>query len=155
MLTRHILVEFVSAFMNLPHCNAQVELLTSTEVLITAHGAQLTNMMFMSPGTSVMEMYPKGWLEFAGIGQNIYKWLADWTSVVHEGAWRDPEGPDCPYPTTDTLPCLLFYKDREVGMNATYLAQWTRGVLHRFAERQRNEVDRGVTHCLCEKEDIL
>ena len=57
------------------------------------HGAHETNMMWMSPGSWVMKMFPKGWLEYAGIGQHIYKWLADWTRVVHElrymaGSWR-------------------------------------------------------------------
>lgn len=135
---------------NLSFCE-QVEVMSRTDVLISVHGAQLTNMMFMSPGSRVMEMFPKGWLEFAGVGQEIYKWHADWTRVIHAGRWRDPEGPECPYPTTETLQCLLFFKEREVGLNVTHLAEWTRTVLTSFraTEHHREQEWDGVHDGLC------
>ena len=130
--------------------------MSTTDVLVTVHGAHETNMMWMSPGSRVMEMFPKGWLEYAGIGQHIYKWLADWTRVVHEGTWQDPEGPDCPYPKTETLSCLLFFKDREAGLNATHLAHWTSDVLQRFVKTQKKtdaDTDGVDGLCSCHSED--
>ncbi|KAG0580919.1 hypothetical protein KC19_4G210700 [Ceratodon purpureus] len=141
---------------NLTFCE-QVEVMSRTDVLISVHGAQLTNMMFMSPGSRVMEMFPKGWEEFAGVGQEIYKWQADWTRMVHAGRWRDPEGPDCPYPKSETLKCLLFFKDREVGLNATHLSEWTRSVLTSFgATEHHTEAEWDGVHdglCACDGDD--
>jgi capsular polysaccharide biosynthesis protein len=37
-----------------------VRLLSATDVLISAHGAQMTNMMFMDRNSSIMEFYPMG-----------------------------------------------------------------------------------------------
>lgn len=45
----------------------QVRVLTNTDIVASPCGAQLTNMLFMDPGSSVMEFYPKGWLEYAPI----------------------------------------------------------------------------------------
>lgn len=122
--------------------------MSSSDVLISVHGAQLTNMMFMNPGSRVMELFPKGWLEFAGVGQDIYKWHADWTRVVHAGRWRDPDGPDCPFPTSQTLDCLLFFKDRPVGLNATHLALWTRSVL--TATNHHSDQEEAPGSCACD-----
>lgn len=112
----------------------------------------MTNMMFMEPGSRVMEMFPKGWLELAGVGQEIYKWHADWTRVIHAGRWRDPEGPECPYPRTETLECFLFFKDRQVGLNATFLADWMGSVLRDFGMTTRSgEQQDGVqSDCACD-----
>nr|PNR44287.1 hypothetical protein PHYPA_016671 [Physcomitrium patens] len=136
---------------NLTFCE-QVEVMTNTDVLVTVHGAQMTNMMFMEPGSRVMEMFPKGWLELAGVGQEIYKWHADWTRVIHAGRWRDPEGPECPYPRTETLECFLFFKDRQVGLNATFLADWMGSVLRDFGMTTRSgEQQDGVqSDCACD-----
>ncbi|KAJ7295239.1 hypothetical protein O6H91_04G028000 [Diphasiastrum complanatum] len=139
---------------NLSFCE-QVKLLSRTDILVTSHGAQLTNIMFMSRGSSVMEMFPKGWLKFAGIGQNIYKWLTDWTGLHHEGAWHDTEGPDCPYPVTEVLPCLLFHKDLSVGLNETHLSTWTADVLQNFQRRRADlgskmeAIDSKGAECAC------
>ncbi|CAM6099363.1 unnamed protein product [Calypogeia fissa] len=147
----HVEVAYAS---NLSFCE-QVGLMSRTDVLVTTHGAQMTNMMFMSKGASVMELIPKGWLEFAGIGQYIYTWLASWANLHYEGVWRDPEGPDCPYPPSETLPCLLFHKDLEVGHNATHLAEWTRDVLRNFRERRESKTvaPSNSLHCTCERDD--
>jgi hypothetical protein len=45
--------------------------MSKTDILLSVHGAQLANMIFMSPGGRVLEMFPKGWLELAGHGQYI------------------------------------------------------------------------------------
>ncbi|XP_002965175.2 uncharacterized protein LOC9660179 isoform X3 [Selaginella moellendorffii] len=140
---------------NLSFCE-QVEVMSKSDVLLTAHGAQLTNMMFMPRGGSVMELFPKGWLEFAGVGQYIYTWLADWTGLKHEGAWRDPDGPDCPYDTkTQVLECFLFYKDRSVGLNSSHLSSWTADVLERIQARRASSVADHIleTSCSCDSVD--
>lgn len=131
--------------------------MSRTDVLVTTHGAQMTNMMFMSKGGSVMELIPKGWLEYAGIGQYIYSWLASWCNLHHEGVWRDPEGPDCPFPTTETLPCLLFHKDLEVGHNETYLAEWTGTVLRKFSDRRESGAlpPSKPSRCTCDPDDNI
>lgn len=105
--------------------------MSRTDVLVSTHGAQLTNMMFMSEGGYVMEMMPKGWLEFAGVGQYIYTWLAEWTRLKHEGIWRDTDGPDCPFDASETLKCFFFFKDIDVGLNRTHLALWTAQTLQK------------------------
>ncbi|KAF5955342.1 hypothetical protein HYC85_008198 [Camellia sinensis] len=44
----------------------QVRVMTNTDIVASPHGAQLTNMLFMDRGSSIMEFFPKGWLEHAG-----------------------------------------------------------------------------------------
>ncbi|GLJ18076.1 hypothetical protein SUGI_0319080 [Cryptomeria japonica] len=133
---------------NLSFCQ-QVEVLSMTDILVTVHGAQLTNMMFMSNGSSVMEMFPKGWLERAGVGQYIYHWLASWTGMIHEGTYRDTEGPHCPTPK-DPDQCFTFYKDMKVGYNQTYLAHWTSNVLARFQNIASSKEELHPSMCTCD-----
>ncbi|TVU09887.1 hypothetical protein EJB05_43385, partial [Eragrostis curvula] len=45
---------------NMTFCE-QVKLLSATDVLISAHGAQMSNLLFMDRNSSVMELYPMGW----------------------------------------------------------------------------------------------
>lgn len=116
---------------NLSFCD-QVSLMSTTDILATVHGAQLANMIFMEKGSSVMEMFPKGWLELAGPGQYVFHWLAAWSGVKHEGTWRDNEGPECPNPEKGKSHCFHFYKDRQVGHNETYLGSWTAHVIYKF-----------------------
>ncbi|CAL5384017.1 unnamed protein product [Camellia sinensis] len=40
----------------------QVRVMTNTDIMASPHGAQLTNMLFMDRGSSIMELFPKGWL---------------------------------------------------------------------------------------------
>lgn len=119
---------------NLSFCD-QVSLMSTTDILATVHGAQLTDMIFMEKGSSVMEMFPKGWLEFAGNGQNVFRWLASWSGIKHEGTWRDNQGPECPNPEKGILHCFNFHKDGQVGHNVTYLADWIADVLQKFQNR--------------------
>eukprot|EP01018_Ginkgo_biloba_P034836 Gb_01085 [translate_table: standard] len=140
---------------NLSFCE-QVSAMSTTDILATAHGAQLTNILFMSKGSSVMEMFPKGWLEGAGVGQYIYHWFANWSGMKHEGTYRDTEGPKCPNPEEGRVPCFLFHKDRQVGHNQTYLAMWTADVIQRFQSRSMELNHQGLTRdsesvtCPCE-----
>lgn len=85
-----------------------------TDILISPHGAQLTNMILMNRNSSVMEFFPKGWLELAGIGQYVHHWLASWSGMRHQGAWRDPDGPPCPY-SPDDRRCMSVYKGGTIG----------------------------------------
>ncbi|KAH9299825.1 hypothetical protein KI387_031507, partial [Taxus chinensis] len=93
---------------NLTFCQ-QVEAMSKIDIMVSSHGAQMTNLMFMSKGSSVMEMFPKGWLETAGSGQYTFHWFATWTGMNHEGTYRDIEGPVCPY--SERMACFTFYKD--------------------------------------------
>ncbi|CAN6456025.1 unnamed protein product [Victoria cruziana] len=113
---------------NLSFCD-QVSLLSSTHVLVTVHGAQLTNVIFMQKGSHIMEIFPKGWLEFAGVGQYVFRWLADWAGMNHEGTWRDTEGPECSRPEKERLQCFSMYKNAQVGCNQTAFSRWSRDVL--------------------------
>lgn len=119
---------------NLSFCD-QVSVLSTTDILATVHGAQLADMIFMEKESYVMEMFPKGWLEFAGNGQNVFQWLASWSGIKHEGTWRDNEGAECPNPEKGILHCFDFHKDGQVGHNETYLAGWTADVLQKFKNR--------------------
>ena len=113
----------------------QVGLLSGTDVVISVHGAQMTNIIFMSPGSRVMEMLPKGWQKYAGVGYQVFQWISNWIGLVHEGHWEDSEGPDCPFPDNNgDGRCFLFFKNREVGLNATHLGEWTHKVLRKFVQ---------------------
>ncbi|KAK1306799.1 hypothetical protein QJS10_CPA10g01373 [Acorus calamus] len=95
-------------------------------------------------GSGVMEMYPKGWLERAGVGQYTYQWFANWSQMSYEGSWRDTEGPDC-----NRSQC---FKDRQVGLNETFLAEWTRRVVRRHTRRKARASAGGdvTTGCSCD-----
>ncbi|KAL7219302.1 hypothetical protein ACSBR2_012386 [Camellia fascicularis] len=107
----------------------QVRVMTNTDIVASPHGAQLTNMLFMDRGSSIMEFFPKGWLEHAGIGQYVFHWMANQLMMKHQGAWWDSIGNECPLPEQE-LECFLFHKDGQVGHNETYFAEWARKVLN-------------------------
>ncbi|KAL7236027.1 hypothetical protein ACSBR1_019334 [Camellia fascicularis] len=88
--------------------------------------------MFMRTGarnSSVMEFFPKGWLKLAGVGQYVYHWIASWSGMKHQGAWRDPSGNHCPYGEDDRR-CMSIYKSGKIGYNETFFAEWAGNVLH-------------------------
>ncbi|CAO2815794.1 unnamed protein product [Amaranthus hypochondriacus] len=122
---------------NLTFCQ-QVELMSSTDILVSPHGAQLTNMFFMDRNSSVMEFFPKGWLKLAGVGQYVYHWLASWSGMQHQGAYRDPNGVDCPY-SEDDRQCMSFYKSGLIGHNESYFRDWARKVLNEVQLRKTLE----------------
>ncbi|KAL0376001.1 UNVERIFIED_CONTAM: Serine/threonine-protein kinase PEPKR2 [Sesamum calycinum] len=113
---------------NLTFCE-QVELMSLTDIVISAHGAQLSNMILMDRNSSVMELFPKGWLELAGVGQYVHHWLASWSGMRHEGAWRDPIGDHCPFPEDDRR-CMSLFKNGRIGHNESYFSEWARNVLN-------------------------
>ncbi|KAG0564796.1 hypothetical protein KC19_8G141000 [Ceratodon purpureus] len=115
---------------NMTFCE-QIKSMMETDILVSVHGAQLTNMIFMSQGGRILEMFPKGWLELAGGGQYIYRQLALWNGLVHEGYWRDEDQPECPF-KDDSAKCFTFYKDQDVGMNETHVSTWLGRVLEDF-----------------------
>lgn len=112
---------------NLTFCE-QVKLMSLTDILISPHGAQLTNLFLMERNSSVMEFFPKGWLKVAGVGQYVYHWMASWAGMKHQGSWRDPNGDDCPY-SEDDRRCMTIYKAGRIGHNETHFAEWARNVL--------------------------
>ncbi|KAL6661353.1 hypothetical protein ACP70R_000737 [Stipagrostis hirtigluma subsp. patula] len=122
---------------NLTFCD-QVRLLSATDVLISPHGAQMTNMLFMERNSSVMEFYPLGWRQRAGGGQFVYRWMADRAGMRHEGSWWDPHGEPCPDGNPDVLSC---YKSRQIGLDEAYFAQWAARV---FAAAKERKTSRGV-----------
>ncbi|CAK9174084.1 unnamed protein product [Ilex paraguariensis] len=135
---------------NLTFCE-QVKLMSSTDILVSPHGAQLTNMFLMDRNSSVMEFFPKGWLKLAGVGQYVYHWIASWSGMIHRGAWRDPTGDDCPFPEDDRR-CMSIYKNGRIGHNETYFAEWARNVIDdvkmRKMEERKNSAA-GSSGCTC------
>lgn len=122
--------------------------MTETDILVSGHGAQLTNMIFMNKNSSLLEFFPKGWLELAGVGQYVYLWMADWSGMRHRGQWRDPEGEKCPY--DNKADCFSFYKDQKVGHNETYFASWMARVLQEVkASRGSNQQEVEQSTCSC------
>ncbi|KAI5084814.1 hypothetical protein GOP47_0000983 [Adiantum capillus-veneris] len=115
---------------NLTFCQ-QVEAMSRTNILVSAHGAQLANIIFMPPEGRVLEMFPFGWLEMAGHGQYIYRNLANWVNLQHEGYWRDPSTPPCPNPS-EASACFSHYKDQPLGINVTYIQNWLGDVIKRY-----------------------
>jgi hypothetical protein len=112
-------------------------LLSETDVLATAHGAQMTNMIFMDRNSSVMEFYPFGWKERAGIGQYVFRWLADWAGMRHQGAYRDSGGPAC-NGTDARLQCLDSFKNSQIGHDEAHFTQWATNVLQEMKEYKQN-----------------
>ena len=109
-----------------------------TDILVSPHGAQLTNTFLMDKNSSVMEFFPKGWLKLAGVGQYVFHWFASWSGMKHEGAWRDPNGDDCPYPEDDHR-CMPIYKNGRIGYNDTFFEEWARNVLMKVKTRKMEE----------------
>ncbi|KAL8158653.1 hypothetical protein V2J09_000190 [Rumex salicifolius] len=122
---------------NLTVCQ-QVKIMSETDVLISPHGAQLTNMFLMDKGSSVMEFFPKGWLKLAGVGQYVYHWIASWSGMRHQGAWRDSEGPPCEFPEDDRR-CMTLYKNAQIGHNETHFIEWSQTVFREVRVRKLNE----------------
>ncbi|XP_047330133.1 uncharacterized protein LOC124933742 [Impatiens glandulifera] len=121
---------------NLTFCQ-QVEVMKWTDILISPHGAQLTNMFLMDRNSSVLEFFPKGWLKLAGVGQYVYHWIASWSGMIHRGAWRDPVGDgSCPYQEDDKR-CMSFYKSGKIGYNQTHFSEWARDVLNDVSTRKK------------------
>ncbi|GJM98560.1 hypothetical protein PR202_ga15584 [Eleusine coracana subsp. coracana] len=114
----------------------------------------MTNMLFMDRSSSIMEFYPMGWRQRAGGGQFVYRWMADRAGMRHEGSWWDPNGEPCPR-STDILSC---YKNRQIGHNETYFAEWAarvfatakeRKTTSSFSEATAEEHRRQETTCNC------
>ncbi|KAK6136253.1 hypothetical protein DH2020_030016 [Rehmannia glutinosa] len=125
---------------NLTFCQ-QVKLMSRTDVLVSPHGAQLTNMFFMDRNSSVMEFFPKGWLKLAGIGQYVYHWIASWSGMNHRGAWRDTGGDRCPFPEDDRR-CMSIYKNARIGYNESYFSEWARNVLSDVKLRKAQDISK-------------
>ncbi|KAG8364150.1 hypothetical protein BUALT_Bualt19G0097000 [Buddleja alternifolia] len=133
---------------NLTFCE-QVKLMSLTDIVISAHGAQLSNMILMDRNSSVMELFPKGWLELAGVGQYVHHWLASWSGMKHQGAWRDPVGDPCPFPETDRR-CMSVFKNGRIGHNETYFSEWAKNVLNEVKLRKVNgDVSKSPVSGLC------
>lgn len=116
--------------------------MTNTDIVVSPHGAQLTNMLFMDRDSSIMEFFPKGWLELAGVGQYAHHWMADMSGMKHTGAWWDSLGEkECPNPQNDQE-CFNFYKDGKVGHNETYFTEWARTVLNQVRTTKLNQKKR-------------
>lgn len=116
--------------------------MSSTDILVSPHGAQLTNMFLMDRNSSVMEFFPKGWLKLAGVGQYVYHWIASWSGMNHRGAWRDPDGEACPYAEDDRR-CMSVFKKGRIGYNETYFSEWARNVLTDVKMRKMEEASKG------------
>ncbi|XP_012835333.1 PREDICTED: uncharacterized protein LOC105956058 [Erythranthe guttata] len=130
---------------NLTFCE-QVKLMSLTDIMVSPHGAQLTNMFLMDRNSSVMEFFPKGWLELAGVGQYVYHWLAAWSGMRHEGAWRDPTGDHCPFPENDRR-CMSVFKNGRIGHDETYFSEWARRVLGEVKRRTSVRSVSGLCGC--------
>lgn len=116
--------------------------MSATDILVSPHGAQLTNMFLMDRNSSIMEFFPKGWLKLAGVGQYVYQWIASWSGMKHQGAYRDPNGEPCPYPEDDRR-CMSIFKGGKIGHNDTYFREWARNVLN---EVQTSKIEVATTN---------
>lgn len=133
--------------------NSQVKLMSLTDILASPHGAQLTNLFLMDKNSSVMEFFPKGWLKLAGVGQYVFHWMASWSGMRHQGAWRDPNGDECPYGEDDRR-CMSIYKTGKIGLNETYFTEWAKKVLDevkikKLEEAAANKTNASASICAC------
>ncbi|KAI3949093.1 hypothetical protein MKW92_030856 [Papaver armeniacum] len=117
----------------------QVSLMSSTDIVASPHGAQLTNQVLMDRGSSVMEFFPRGWKELAGVGQFAHHWVASASGMRHEGAWWDQQGDNiCPPAESDR--CFKYFKGAQVGHNETYFAEWSRRVINQVKTDKLDQV---------------
>ncbi|MCO5606899.1 hypothetical protein L7F22_061090 [Adiantum nelumboides] len=135
----------------------QVEVMSRTNILVSAHRAQLANMIFMPPRGRIMEMFPRGWLEMAGHGQYIYRNLVNWVDLQHEGGWRDPYTSPCPNPS-DVGACFSHCKNQPLGINVTYIENWLGDVIKRYQEdslplKQKYQTFNSSSPHVCECKD--
>ncbi|CAM0908865.1 unnamed protein product [Alopecurus aequalis] len=133
---------------NLTFCD-QVRLLSDTDVLISAHGAQMTNLVFMDRNSSIMEFYPMGWRQRAAGGQFVFRWMANRAGMQHEGSWWDPVGDPCPNGNTDFLSC---YKNRQIGMDEAYFSQFAARVFNSTKERKMGRSSEAVAKAQAQEE---
>lgn len=127
--------------------------MSMTDILVSPHGAQLTNMFLMDRNSSVMEFFPKGWLKLAGVGQYVFHWIASWSGMRHQGAWQDPNGENCTY-SEDDRRCMSIYKNGRIGYNETYFSEWARNVLNevktmKLEKSQSNGSASSSNGCMC------
>jgi len=125
----------------------QVKLLSGTDILVTAHGAQMTNMIFMDKNSSIMEFFPRGWQELAGVGQYVFQWMANWAGMRHQGQWRCQEGDKCPY--DNNADCFTFYKDGKIGHDEAYFDSWMANVLEGVKEFKLSSAKQQVKQSAC------
>ena len=126
--------------------------MSSTDILISPHGAQLANLFLMDRNSSVMEFFPKGWLKLAGVGQFVFQWMASWCGMKHQGTWHDPDGAYCQY-TEDDRRCMTLYKKGTIGYNETHFSRWGANVLNEVKRLKLEGVSQGrftSSHgCIC------
>ncbi|CAN0888519.1 hypothetical protein LINGRAHAP2_LOCUS15874 [Linum grandiflorum] len=133
----------------------QVRTMTETDIVASPHGAQLTNMLFMDRGSSVMEFFPKGWFELAGIGQYAHHWMAGQSGMIHQGAWWEPISKlECPTPENE-LECFFFYKDGHVGHNETHLTEWARRVLNKVRAKKIEDSVKKISRTSSESDGCI
>ncbi|XP_044973256.1 uncharacterized protein LOC123440772 [Hordeum vulgare subsp. vulgare] len=133
---------------NLTFCD-QVRLLSGTDVFISAHGAQMTNLVFMDRNSSIMEFYPMGWRQRAAGGQFVFRWMASRAGMRHEGSWWDPAGDPCPDGNPDVFSC---YKNRRIGMDEAAFSEFAAKVFAANKDRKSAKARPGQeaeTSCKC------
>jgi capsular polysaccharide biosynthesis protein len=65
----------------------QIEAFATASVIVSPHGAALANLVFASPGTMVIEIFPAGcvlplyWRLASGVPGLHYRWLSSWTGA--------------------------------------------------------------------------
>lgn len=118
---------------NLTLCD-QVRLLSRTDVFISAHGAQMTNLVFMDRKSSIMELYLMGWRQF------VFH-----AGMRHEGSWWDPAGDPCPDGNPDIFSC---YKNRWIGMDEAAFTEFAAKVFAANKGAARRGQEAG-TNCKC------
>ncbi|KAF9603519.1 hypothetical protein IFM89_036792 [Coptis chinensis] len=135
---------------NLSFCD-QVRAMSFTDIVASPHGAQLTNMLFMDRNSSVMEFFPNGWWEYAGIGKYAHHWMADYSGMKHLGAWWDPQvEKECPHPEKESE-CFGIYKNGQVGHNETFFTEWARNAINQVKVMKQDEfsTQQPKSSCVC------
>lgn len=120
-----------------------------TDVVATTHSAQLTNMLFMPTGSSVMEMLPPRLPRRRRRRPVHLPMVPELVPVQYDSAWRDDGGevgrgdkarsgrtPQTSLGATSSssAKCFAAYQDRQVGVNECFVAEWTRRVLKQRLE---------------------
>lgn len=63
----------------------QLEVITTTDILISMHGAGLAHVLFLPSHAGVVEMFPTYWPKF---GMNHFKSMARWRGIKHT-SWQN------------------------------------------------------------------
>nr|CAD1825133.1 unnamed protein product [Ananas comosus var. bracteatus] len=83
---------------------------------------------------------PEGVEGVGRAGQYVFRWMAEWAGMRHQGSWWEPDSDELCPSQMDKLQCFFSYKDLKIGHDEAYFARWASRVLAEVKERKTTAV---------------